>query len=53
MTYQNVFKFFENMMDRKFEVDKRDIEDKRVPRTMTEFLMEYLQRQFGIQAIAL
>jgi hypothetical protein len=44
MTYHNVFKLFESMMDKKFEVDKRDIGDRRVPRTMTEFLMEYLQR---------
>lgn len=42
MTYQNVFKLFENMMDQKYEVDKKDLKDRRVPRTMTEFLMEYL-----------
>lgn len=29
MTYHNVFKFFEEMMDKKFETDKKDLRDLR------------------------
>ncbi|OMJ67847.1 hypothetical protein SteCoe_34882 [Stentor coeruleus] len=53
MTYTNVFKFLEELMDKKFETDKKDIKDLRLMRSMTEFMMENLQRQFGIQSLAL
>ena len=53
MTYMNVFKFLEDTMDKKYETDVRDIKDLRQMRSMTEFVMESLQRQFGIQALAL
>lgn len=48
----NVFKMFEDMMDRKYEVDCQDIKAKRKPRSMTEFLMEYLTRMFGLKKLA-
>jgi hypothetical protein len=53
MSYINVFKFLEELMDRKFETDKKDIADSRQMRSMTEFMMEYLNRNFGIQTLAL
>ena len=53
MTYLNVFKFLEDIMDKKYETDVRDTKDLRQMRSMTEFVMESLQRQFGIQALAL
>ena len=53
MTYINVFNFLEDIMDKKYETDMRDIKDHRQMRSMTEFVMESLQRQFGIQALAL
>ncbi|OMJ76609.1 hypothetical protein SteCoe_23986 [Stentor coeruleus] len=53
MSYINVFKFLEELMDKKFETDKRDIADSRQLRSMTEFMMEYLSRTFGIQTLAL
>jgi len=52
MSYYNLFKFLEDLMDKKFETDKRDLNDKRQPRSMTEFLMEHLMRTFGIEALA-
>jgi len=53
LTYLNIFKFFEELMDRKFEVDAQDLQAGRKPRAMTEFLMEHLNRQFGIKSLAL
>ena len=53
MSYVNIFKFLEDLMDKKFETDKKDIKDLRQMRSMTEFMMESLQRQFGIQSLAL
>ena len=53
MTYLNIFKFLEEIMDKKFETDKKDIKDSRQLRSMTEFMMESLQRKFGIQDLIL
>ena len=53
MSYVNIFKFLEDLMDKKYETDKKDIKDLRQMRSMTEFMMESLQRQFGIQSLAL
>lgn len=53
LTNLNLFKFLEELMDRKLEVDKADLAARRKPRTMTEFLMEHLTRQFGIKSLAL
>lgn len=53
LTYLNIFKFFEELMDKKFEVDSQDLQAGRKPRVMTEFLMEHLNRQFGIKSLAM
>ena len=53
LTYLNIFKFFEELMDAKFEVDSKDLKARRKPRGMTEFLMEHLSRQFGIKTLAM
>lgn len=53
MSYINVFKFLEEVMDKKFETDKKDIADLRQMRSMTEFIMEHLTRSFGINSLAL
>ena len=44
MTRINVFKFFEEIMDKKYVTDLQDLEAKRIPRTMTEFMLETLNR---------
>jgi hypothetical protein len=44
MTRINIFKFFEELMDKKFETDRGDIEAGRMPRTMTEFMLEHVNR---------
>jgi hypothetical protein len=48
MSYLNVFKFFEELMDTKYETDCADIKARRQPRTMTEFMMEHLRRKYGM-----
>lgn len=53
LTYLNIFKFFEELMDAKFDVDSKDLKARRKPRGMTEFLMEHLNRQFGIKALGM
>lgn len=53
MSYINIFKFLEELVSSKYETDKKDIKDLRQMRSMTEFMMESLQRKFGIQSLAL
>lgn len=53
MTPINTFKFLEELMEKKYKSDLKDISDRREPRVMTEFLMEHLQRVFGIAKLAL
>ncbi|CAG9318926.1 unnamed protein product [Blepharisma stoltei] len=53
MSYINIFRFLEEMMDNKYKTDKKDLKDKRKPRSMTEFMMEYLNRRFGIEFLAI
>lgn len=52
MQLVNLFKLFEEMMEKKYEVDCQDIKAKRKPRNMTEFMMEYLTRMFGLRKLA-
>ena len=53
LTNVNLFRFLEELMDKKLEVDNADLAAHRKPRTMTEFLMEHLNRQFGIKSLAM
>lgn len=53
MTYLNIFRFFEDMMDKKFEVDNGDLAARRKPRNMTEFMIEHLNRMFGLKKLAM
>ena len=48
----NLFKFLEELMDRKYESDVKDLKEGRTPRTMTEYVQEHLSRVFGIPKIA-
>ena len=48
----NLFKFLEELMDKKYEADIKDLKDLRNPRTMTEFIQEHLGRVFGISKLA-
>lgn len=52
LAYVNVFKFFEELMERKYEVDQGDLTALRRPRGMTEFMMEHLSRNFGLKSLA-
>ena len=52
MSLINLFKFLEELMDKKYEADIKDLKDLRNPRTMTEFIQEHLGRVFGISKLA-
>lgn len=52
MSTVNLFKFLEELMDKKVETDEKDIKEKRKPRSMVEFMQEHLSRVFGIPKIA-
>ena len=52
LAYVNVFRFFEELMDKKYEVDQADLAAFRRPRGMTEFMMEHLSRNFGLKSLA-
>jgi len=51
LAYANVFKFFEELMDRKYEIDQADIAARREPRSMAEFMLEHLNRRFGLKKL--
>ena len=52
MNPTNTFKLLEEMMDQKYKTDQKDLADKRKPRSMTEYMVEFLNRRFGIRNIA-
>ena len=52
MSTVNFFKILEEMMDKKYSTDSKDLSEKRKPRSMTEFVSEFLQLKFGIKHLA-
>ncbi|OMJ79299.1 hypothetical protein SteCoe_20721 [Stentor coeruleus] len=52
MSIFNLFKFLEELMDKKYETDLKDIKEGRMPGTMTEFIQEHLLKVFGVTRIA-
>mmetsp|Transcript_27901 Transcript_27901/g.27583 ORF Transcript_27901/g.27583 Transcript_27901/m.27583 type:complete len:569 (+) Transcript_27901:372-2078(+) len=52
MSVHNVFRFFEEMLDKKYEADCADLEAKRMPRTMPDYMMDHLIRVYGLKKIA-
>lgn len=53
MSRINVFRFLEDLFDKKFEVDKQDERDSKALMSVPEFMMEHLMKTFGTQSIAL
>ena len=52
MSRISVILLFENLLDEKFEQDQRDIAASRTLKPVTEFLLEYMNRRHGLQAMA-
>lgn len=52
MSYINIFKFLEELMDKKFEADNQDALNLRPLTDMPSFVMETLMNTFGIQSLA-
>lgn len=53
MSFINVFKFLEELLDKKFEADKQDERDSKALTSIPEFMMDYLLKTFGIQSLAM
>ena len=52
MTVAKVVRLFEDMMDLKYSQDLRDFEEKRKPKGIPEFFIEFLNRSFGLKSLA-
>jgi len=48
-----VLKFFEEMMDRKYDADLSDMKNQRALRTLPDFFLEHLSRTFGLKKLAI
>jgi chromosome segregation ATPase len=53
MTYSNVWKLFENLMQEKCKLDRLEIGLGRQPRTMTEFMLDFVYLHYGLKTLAL
>ena len=53
LSFINVFKFLEELMDKKFESDKQEVSESKPVTSMPEFMMEFLIKTYGIQSLAL
>lgn len=53
MPYVNIFRFFEDLMDKKFELDNSDIAANKRPQDIAEFMLEHLNRMFGLKKLAI
>ena len=52
MKRANLFKFFEEMMEKKFEADLNDLESERPWRPLNEFMLDHLVRAYGLKSLA-
>ena len=53
LSFINVLKFLEELMDKKFESDKQEVSENKPVTSMPEFMMEFLIKTYGIQSLAL
>lgn len=53
MTYSNVWKLFEALMQEKTKLDRLEISLRRQPRTMPEFMLDFLYMHYGLKTLAL
>lgn len=52
LTIPQALKFFEDMMDKKYEADVGDIKNGRPLRTLPDFFLEFMSRTFGLKKLA-
>jgi chromosome segregation ATPase len=53
MTYKNVWKLFEDIMADKCKMDRLELAMGRQPRTMTEYMLDFVYLQYGLKTLAL
>jgi DNA repair exonuclease SbcCD ATPase subunit len=52
MSFINIFKFLEELLDKKLEADKLDFNEQRPILSFPGFMLDYLNKTFGIQSLA-
>lgn len=52
MSFINVFKFLEELMDKKQEADRQASSEKKSIQSMPGFMLDYLSKTFGIQSLS-
>ena len=53
MTYNNVWKLFESLLQEKVKLDRLEMSMGRQPRTMTEFMLDFMYLHYGLKTLAL
>lgn len=53
MTYSNVWKLFESLMQEKCKLDRLEMALGRQPRTMTEYMLDFVYLHYGLKSLAL
>mmetsp|Transcript_31213 Transcript_31213/g.30850 ORF Transcript_31213/g.30850 Transcript_31213/m.30850 type:complete len:816 (+) Transcript_31213:3-2450(+) len=53
MSYSNVWKLFENMMQEKYKLDRLEMALGRQPRSIVDFTLDFMYLQFGLKTLAL
>ena len=51
LTLNQILKIFEDLMDKKYVLDQKELNDQVKPRELAEFFPDYLNRKFGIQKV--
>jgi hypothetical protein len=51
LPFNQVLKIFEDLMDKKFALDQKELKEQVKPRELAEFFPDYLNRNFGIQKV--
>ena len=53
MPYVNVFRFFEDLMDKKYDLDNTALAANQKPQEITEFMLQHLNKMFGLKKLAI
>lgn len=52
MSYSNVWKLFENMMQEKYKLDRLETAVGRTPRPMIDYILDFVYLQYGLKSLA-
>ena len=52
LTAPQVIKFFEEMLDQKYDADRRDLKNQKPLKPLPDFMLDHMNRQFGLKKLA-